>query len=625
MTVVQERAGRYEAPERRLVEVVPGPRARGVLAYVTSTDHKQIGMNYMVTSFIMFLIAGFMAVLMRVQLSVPNNNFVDLNTYNQLFTMHGSLMLYLFLGPFAFGMANYLVPLQIGAPDMAFPRFNAFSYWLYLGGCITMTSGFLTSSGAANWGWFAYAPLTESIYSPGPGADLWIAGVVLAGFSGIFTAVNVISTVFTLRAPGMIMFRMPIFTWNQLVTAFLVLLAFPVLTAALVLLWCDRHLGTHFYDPTHGGQPILYQHLFWFFGHPEVYILALPFFGIATEVISTFSRKPVFGYKGMVFATLSIGGLSMGVWAHHMYTTGAVLLPFFAILTLLISVPTGIKYFNWTGTMFRGSVRLDSPMLFALGFLVNFLVGGFTGVMLGQPPIDFQVHDTYFVVAHFHYVLLGGSVFAAFAGIHYWFPKFTGKKLDERLAKLTFVLMFIGFNLTFFPQHDLGLRGMQRRIAVYPAGQGWDFLNMLSSIGAFITAFSMLPFLLNVWVSLRSSKKAGPNPWDGMTLEWAAESPPIEHNFAYLPPIRSERPVWDLNHPDHLTLPHGRHRNQLVTVGTGGTAGQAAVRAGAGNGGGGDGHADGGGASGQTGGGASGRAGGGGNGHAAPAQGGEGP
>jgi len=557
MTVVQDRPGRYEAPERRLVQVVPGPKSRGLLAYVTSTDHKQVGMNYMVTSFIMFLVGGLMAVLMRAQLSVPNNNLVGLNTYDQLFTMHGSIMLYLFLGPFAFGLANYLVPLQIGAPDMAFPRFNAFSYWLYLGGCITMTSGFLTNSGAANFGWFAYAPLTESIYSPGPGADLWIAGVMLAGFSGIFTAVNVISTVFTLRAPGMIMFRMPIFTWNQLVTAFLVLLAFPVLTAALVLVWCDRHLGTHFFDPTHGGQPILYQNLFWFFGHPEVYILALPFFGVATEIISTFSRKPVFGYKGMVFATLSIGGLSMGVWAHHMYTTGAVLLPFFAILTLLISVPTGIKFFNWIGTMFRGSVRLDSPMLFSLGFLVNFLIGGFTGVMLAQPPLDFQLHDTYFVVAHFHYVLMGGSVFAAFGGIHYWFPKFTGKKLDERLAKVTFVIMFIGVNLTFFPQHDLGLRGMQRRIAVYPSGQGWDFLNMLSSIGAFITAFSVLPFLLNVWVTLRKGERAGPNPWDAMTLEWAAESPPLEHNFAFLPPIRSERPVWDLNHPDHPTLYHG--------------------------------------------------------------------
>ncbi|MCL6091738.1 MAG: cytochrome c oxidase subunit I [Actinobacteria bacterium] len=520
-------------------------------------------MNYMVTSFIMFLIGGAMAILMRVQLSVPNNNFVSLDTYAQLFTIHGTIMLFLFLGPFAFGTANYLVPLQIGAPDMAFPRFNAFSYWLFLGGCVVLLSSFLTSSGAADWGWFAYAPLTETIHSPGPGADMWIVGVALASFSSMFTGINLIATVFCLRAPGMTMFRMPIFVWNQLITAFLVLLAFPVLTSALVLLWCDRHLGTNFFNPTHGGQPILWQNLFWFFGHPEVYILALPFFGMVTEVIAVFSRKPVFGYKGLVFATLAIGALSMGVWAHHMYTTGAVLLPFFAIMTLLISVPTGVKFFNWIGTMFRGSVRLETPMLFAIGFLVNFLLGGFTGIMLAEPPLDFQLHDTYFVIAHFHYVLFGGSVFAMFAGIYYWFPKFTGKKLDDRLGKISFVIMFIGFNLTFFPQHDLGLRGMQRRIAVYPANAGWSFLNMLSSIGSFILAFSIIPFLINVWVTLRNGNKVGPNPWDGMTLEWATSSPPPEHNFEFIPPIRSERPVWDLNHPDHPTLPHGRHAREI--------------------------------------------------------------
>ena len=564
MTQIQERPPSYELPERRLTEVVPGPKYKGILAYLTSTDHKQIGINYMVTSFVMFLIAGAMAVLIRVQLAVPNNDFVSLTTYNQLFTIHGTIMLFLFLGPFAFGTANYLVPIQIGAPDMAFPRFNAFSYWLFLGGCVTIMSSFLTSSGAAAWGWFAYAPLTESIHSPGPGGDLWIVGVALAAFSSMFTGINLITTVFCLRAPGMVMFRMPVFVWNQLVTAFLVLLAFPVLTAAIALLWADRHLGTNFYNPARGGQPILWQDLFWFFGHPEVYILALPFFGMATEIISTFSRKPVFGYKGMVFATLAIGGLSMGVWAHHMYTTGAVLLPFFAIMSLLISVPTGIKFFNWIGTMFRGSVRLDSPMLFAIGFLVCFLLGGLTGVMLALPPLNFQVHDTYFVVAHFHYVLFGGSVFAAFGAIHYWFPKFTGKKLDERLGKITFVIMFIGFNLTFFPQHDLGLRGMQRRIATYPSNAGWSFLNMLSSIGAFILAFSVLPFLVNVWETLRKGKKVGRNPWDGMTLEWVTESPPVAHNFEFIPPIRSERPVWDLNHPDHPTLPHSRHAKELA-------------------------------------------------------------
>jgi cytochrome c oxidase subunit 1 len=556
MTLIQDRPAGHPLPERRLTEIVPEPSPSGLVAFATSTDHKRIGLNYLVTSFVMFLFAGVLAEIMRTQLAVPNNNLVNFDLYSQLFTMHGSVMLYLFLGPFAFGLANYLVPLMIGAPDMAFPRFNAFSYWLYLGGCTTMVSGFLTSQGAANFGWFAYAPLTESIHSPGRGADLWIAGVALAGFSGIFTAVNVISTVFTLRAPGMVMFRCPIFVWNQLVTAFLVLLAFPVLTSALVLLWCDRHLGTHFFDPNAGGQPILWQHLFWFFGHPEVYILALPYFGVVTEIFSTFSRKPVFGYKGMVFATLSIGGLSMGVWAHHMYTTGAVLLPFFAILTLLISVPTGIKFFNWIGTMWRGTVILDTPMLFSIGFLICFLLGGFTGVMLAQPPIDFQVHDTYFVVAHFHYVLFGGSVFAAFGGIFYWWPKFFGTKLDERLGKICFALMFIGFNVTFFPQHDLGLRGMQRRIATYPAHQGWDFLNMVSTIGSYILSLAVIVFLINVWITQRRNVRVGPNPWDGMTLEWAAESPPEEHNFQWLPPIRSERPVWDLNHPDQITKAH---------------------------------------------------------------------
>jgi cytochrome c oxidase subunit I len=458
-----------------------------------------------------------------------------------------------FLGPFAFGLANYIVPLQIGAPDMAFPRFNNLSYWLYLGGFIIMSSGFLTNNGAADFGWFGYAPLTESIHSPGPGADMWIIGVALTGFSGIFTAVNTITTIFTLRAPGMVMFRMPIFCWNQLVTMFLVLLAFPVLTAAMALLWCDRHLSTHFYDPNGGGQPILWQNLFWFFGHPEVYILALPYFGVVTEVLATMSKKPVFGYKGMIAATLSIGGLSMGVWAHHMYTTGAVLLPFFAAMTLLISVPTGIKFFNWIGTMWQGTISMTTATLFTLGFLTMFLIGGLTGAMLAQPPLDFQLHNTYFIVAHFHYVMFGGSVFAVFASIYYWFPKYTGRMLDERLGRISFALLFIGFNLTFFPQHDLGLRGMQRRVFTYPSDAGWNFLNLLSSTGAYIIGLGVVPTLINMFWSFRRGEIAGDNPWDGQTLEWATSSPPPEHNFEVLPPIRSERPLWDANHPDQLT------------------------------------------------------------------------
>jgi cytochrome c oxidase subunit 1 len=543
MTVVSER------PEPRpLTEIVPGPRPGGLLGWVTTADHKKIGLMYMVTAILFFLVGGLLAEGMRTQLVVPNNNFAGLNTYNEWFTMHGTIMIFLFAGPFAFGLANYLVPLQIGAPDMAFPRLNALSYWLYLGGGLITVSGFLTSTGAANFGWFAYAPLTEAIRSPGPGADLWLVGVALTGFSGIFTAVNLVATVYCLRAPGMVMFRVPIFTWNMLVTSFLIIMTFPVLTSALALLYADRHLGAHFFDPAGGGSPILWQHLFWFFGHPEVYVLILPYFGIITDIIPTFSRKPIFGYKGMVFATLAIAGLSVGVWAHHMFATGAVLLPFFSALSLLIAVPTGIKFFNWIGSMWKGKLSFEAPMLFAIGFMLMFLLGGLTGVMLAEPPIDFHVTDTYFVVAHMHYVMFGGTTFAAFAGIYYWFPKVTGRRLNERLARAHFVLLFIGFNLTFFPQHQLGLRGMPRRIATYLPDQRWSFLNLLSSIGAYILGVAVLPFLWNVWTSWRRGEPAGPNPWGAGTLEWATSSPPPEHNFDSLPPIRSERPVWDLTH-----------------------------------------------------------------------------
>ncbi|HEX4863862.1 MAG TPA: cytochrome c oxidase subunit I, partial [Acidimicrobiales bacterium] len=555
MTLIEERPPqRPEAAEPTLMEIIPGPRPSGLVKYITSTDHKQIGLNYLVTSFIGFLFAGALALGIRTQLIVPNNHFVTENVFNQLFTMHGTIMLFVFLGPFAFaGLGNYFIPLMIGAPDMAFPRFNNLSYWLYLGGFIMLAGGFLTNNGAANFGWFGYAPITEAIHSPGPGADMWIVGVALTGFSGIFTAVNIITTIFTLRAPGMVMFRMPIFVWNQMVTMFLILLAFPVLTAAFALLWIDRHLDGHFFSAGNGGQPILWQNLFWFFGHPEVYILALPYFGLVTEVLATFSKKPVFGYKGMIGATLSIGALSMGVWAHHMYTTGAVLLPFFAALSLLIAVPTGIKFFNWLGTMWRGALTINTAVLFALGFLTMFLFGGITGVILAQPVLDFQLHNTYFVVAHFHYVMFGGSAFAGFAGIYYWYPKMTGRKLDERIGVISFVLLYVGFNLTFFPQHDLGLRGMPRRIETYDSHLGWNFLNMLSSIGAYIAGLGVAVSVWNFFASFRKGELAGDNPWDGQTLEWACSSPPPEHNFEALPPIRSDRPVWDANHPDMLT------------------------------------------------------------------------
>src|SRR5665213_323335 len=455
----------------------------GILNWLTSTDHKMIGKSYMITSLVLFFIAGIMALFIRAQLASPHSSLLSFSQYNALFTMHGSLMLYLFAGPFAFGgLANYIVPLQIGAPDMAFPRLNAFSYWLYLSGGLTMIGGFLTVGGAADFGWVAYAPLSDAVNSPGVGPDMWIVALLLTGFSAIFTAVNILTTAFYLRAPGMTMFRLPIFTWDMIVTAILILIAFPVLTGAMIMLWCDRHLGTHIYTVSGGGSPVLWQNLFWFFGHPEVYILALPFFGIVTEVISVFSRKPIFGYRGMIFATIAIGALSEAVWAHHMFTTGTTLLPFFSIMSLLIAVPTGIKFFNWIGTMWRGAVRFDTPMLFSVGFLIVFLIGGVTGVFLASPPIDFATHDTYFVVAHFHNVLFGTAVFGGFSGIYYWYPKMTGRHLRESLGKISFWLMFVGFWVTFMPQYVLGLRGMPRRVAEYSESTGWTGLNRVSTL-----------------------------------------------------------------------------------------------------------------------------------------------
>ncbi|OBH21308.1 aa3-type cytochrome oxidase subunit I [Mycolicibacter sinensis] len=527
-----------------------GPRGAWVYRVITTTDHKLIGILYMVTTFSFFLTGGLMALLMRTELAAPGLQFLSNEQYNQLFTMHGTIMLLLYATPIVFGFANLVLPLQIGAPDVAFPRLNAFAYWLFLFGGLIVVAGFLTPGGAADFGWTAYAPLSGLAHSPGAGADLWIMGLALSGLGTILGGVNMITTVICMRAPGMTMFRMPIFTWNVLITSIMVLIVFPLLTAALLGLAVDRHLGAHLYEAANGGA-LLWQHLFWYFGHPEVYIVALPFFGIVTEIFPVFSRKPLFGYTQMVYATMSIAGLSTAVWAHHMFATGAVLLPFFAAMSFMIAVPTGLKFFNWIGTMWKGQLTFETPMLFSLGFAVTFLAGGLTGVMLASPPLDFHVHDTYFVVAHFHYVLFGTIVFSTFAGIYFWFPKMTGRLLDEPLGKLHFWLTFIGFHTAFLVQHWLGNMGMPRRYADYLPTDGFQPLNIVSTVGAFILAASVLPFLWNVFRSWRYGEVVTvDDPWGhGNALEWATSCPPPRHNFTELPRIRSERPAFELHYP----------------------------------------------------------------------------
>jgi cytochrome c oxidase subunit 1 len=517
-----------------------------------TTDAKQIGIMYLVTSFIFFMIGGFLALLMRAELARPGMQFLSPEQYNQAFTMHGTIMLLLFATPILFAFANYIVPLQIGAPDVSFPRLNSFAYWLYAVGGTMVVAGFLTPGGAADFGWFAYTPLSSVINSPGAGADLWIIGLLLSGLGTILGGVNMVTTILTLRAPGMTMFRMPIFTWNILVTSLLVLMVFPILAAALCALIADRQLGAHVFDTDTGGA-MLWQHLFWFFGHPEVYIVALPFFGIISEILPVFSRKPIFGYKTLVAATIGIAALSMTVWAHHMFATGQVLLPFFSFLSFVIAVPTGIKFFNWIGTMWRGQLTFETPMLFAIGFLTTFLFGGLSGVLLASPPIDFHVSDTYFVVAHFHYVLFGTIVYAVYAGVYFWFPKMTGRMLDERLGKLHFWLTTIGFHTTFLVQHWLGTMGMPRRYADYLPSDGFTTLNTISTIGAFLTGVSTLPFLWNVWKSYKAGRTVDvDDPWGyGASLEWATSCPPPLRNFDYMPRIRSERPAFDVKFP-HL-------------------------------------------------------------------------
>ncbi len=527
-------------------------KGRILVDWITTTDHKKIGYLYLITSIVYFFIAGIMALIIRAQLAAPGLEIVgSKEQYNQLFTMHGTIMLLMFATPLFAAFANIIMPVQIGAPDVAFPRLNAIAYWFYFFGSFVAVAGFFTPQGAASFGWFAYAPLSSTTYSPGLGGDLWVFGLALSGFGTIMGGVNFITTILTMRAPGMTMFRMPIFTWNTLVTSMLVIMCFPPLAAALFALGADRKFGAHIFDPANGG-PMLWQHLFWFFGHPEVYILALPFFGIVSEIFPVFSRKPIFGYKTLIYATIAIAALSMTVWAHHMYVTGAVLLPFFAFTTMLIAVPTGVKVFNWIGTLWRGSVSFETPMLWSLGFLVTFIFGGLTGVILASPTLDFSLSDSYFVVAHFHYVVFGTVVFAMCAGIYFWYPKMTGKMLNEKLGKIQFWLLFTGFHMTFFIQHWLGVIGMPRRYATYLVSDGFGWANQLSTVGSMILAVSFIPFVWNVYYTHRKGVKTTLNdPWGyGRSLEWATGSPFPRHNFTSIPRIRSESPAFDLNHPE---------------------------------------------------------------------------
>ena len=533
----------------------------GIWSWITTVDHKRIGTLYTVTAFIFFLIGGFEALLIRSQLAVPNGTVVNADRFNQLFSMHAITMIFLAVMPMGVGFFNWMTPLMIGARDVAFPRLNALSYWIYLSGGLLLTFSFVINEVPAG-GWFAYAPLSGNEFQPNRGMDFYVCGLLVLGVSSVAGALNFATTIINMRAPGLTMMRLPVFMWMTLITSFLLFLAIPPLTVALIQLLFDRNFETNFFITEGGGDPILWQHLFWVFGHPEVYILILPAMGIVSEVIPTFSRKPLFGYAAIVFAGIAIAFLGWAVWSHHMFTTGLGAIPqtVFAGSTMLIGIPTGIKIFNWLGTMYGGNIRFTTAMMFAVAFIVTFTIGGISGVMHASVPIDTQHQDTYFVVAHLHYVLFGGAIMGIFAGFYYWFPKMTGRFLSESIGKLNFWLIFIGMNVTFFPMHFLGVAGMPRRIYTYDSGLGWDMWNMVATIGAFTIALGALSFVFNVLRALRQPATAEDNPWDGPTLEWATSSPPPEHDFDVVPVVRARDPLWyERDHSIERPEPSGEH------------------------------------------------------------------
>src|SRR5881296_433612 len=514
--------------------------------WVTTVDHKRLGIMYIVYALAFLVIGGIEATVMRVQLVTAHNDFVSPEVFNRMFTMHGTTMIFFVAMPLMFGFANYLVPLMIGSRDMAFPRLNAFSFWL------TAFSGLYGAGDAPDVGWFAYAPLTAQTFSPGHSTDYWTLALLVSGFGSIGTAVNILTTILCMRCPGMTLGRMPLLAWLSLAMAVLVILAVSPLSAAQIMLLVDRYLGGHFFDTQAGGSATLWMHFFWIFGHPEVYILIIPCFAFMSEIVPVFSRKPIFGYPVMVAATVCIAFVSMSVWAHHIFTIGmnSYANSFFAITSMLVGVPTGIKIFNWLGTMWGGKIQFKTPMLFCIAFLFQFLIAGLTGIMLASAPFDWQLGLSYFVVAHFHYVIVGGILFALFAAFYYWYPKVTGRLMSERLGKLHFWLFLLGFHMTFDVMHIPGLLGMPRRIYTYEPGRGWDTLNLIISIGAFIQGIAILVFVANLAVSYWKGDTAGNDPWDAWTLEWSVSSPPPAYNFASIPTVGSRRPLWDQKHPE---------------------------------------------------------------------------